>query len=79
MGEGGRGLAMYAGLMFSCMAQVHEGHSYFTSSVLLYVSFLTALEQIYEESHKPEALGLSKVLTDCQHYFAIYLLDFVVP
>ena len=40
---------------------------------------MTTLEQIYEGSHEPEALGLSKILTRPSTLFTIYLLDFVLP
>ena len=35
------------------------------------------LNDIYEESHEPEALGLSKVL--CKLIAAVHLLDYVLP
>lgn len=33
----------------------------------------------YEESHEPEAFGISKILIKQSTLFAIYLLDFVLP
>ena len=44
-----------------------------------YGAIVTTLEQIYEESHEPEALGLTKILTRSSTLFAIYLLDSVLP
>ena len=44
-----------------------------------YGAIVATLEQIYEESHEPEALGLSKILTRSSTFFTIYLLDFVLP
>ena len=44
-----------------------------------YGAIVTTLKQIYEESHEPEALGLSKILTRPSTLFTIYLLDFVLP
>ena len=38
-----------------------------------------ALETIYQESHEPEALGISKVLSKPSTLFAIYLLDYILP
>ena len=43
-----------------------------------YGAVVITLEQIYEESHEPEALGLTKILTRSSTLFAIYLLDFVL-
>ena len=39
---------------------------------------MTILEQIYEELHEPEELGLTKILTTSSRLFATYLLDFVL-
>ena len=36
---------------------------------------MTTVEQIYEELHEPEELGLTKVLTRSSTLFTIYLLD----
>ena len=44
-----------------------------------YSSIVPALDGIYSESHKPEALGLSKVLSKPSTLFAIFLLDEVLP
>ena len=44
-----------------------------------YGAIVTILEQIYEESQEPEALGLTKILTRSSTLFAIYLLDSVLP
>ena len=44
-----------------------------------YGAIIATLEQIYEESHEPEALGLSKILTRSSTLFTIYLLYFVLP
>lgn len=44
-----------------------------------YGAIVATLEQIYEESHEPEALGLSKILKRSSTLFTIYLLDFVLP
>jgi hypothetical protein len=44
-----------------------------------YGAIVTTLEQIYEGSHEPEALGLSKILRRSSTLFAIYLLDFLLP
>ena len=40
---------------------------------------MSALESIYLESHKPEALGISKILSKPSTLFAIYLLDYILP
>ena len=37
------------------------------------------LENIYEQSHEPEALGISKALSKESTLSAIFLLDFVLP
>ena len=44
-----------------------------------YSSIVLALENIYETSHEPEALGLSKVLSSHSTIAAIYLLDYILP
>lgn len=44
-----------------------------------YEAIICTLEKIYEESHEPEAFGISKILTKQSTLFAIYLLDFVLP
>ena len=40
---------------------------------------MSALESIYHESHEPEALGISKILSKPSTLFAIYLLDYILP
>ena len=40
---------------------------------------MSALETIYQESHEPQALGISKILSKPSTLFAIYLLDYVLP
>ena len=44
-----------------------------------YVAIVTALESFYEQTHEPEALGLSKALSRKSTVIAMYLLDFVLP
>ena len=44
-----------------------------------YVAIVTALESFYEQTHEPEALGLSKALSWKSTVIAMYLLDFVLP
>ena len=46
-----------------------------------YAAIVITLENIYEQSHEPEALGISKALSKESTLSAIYiyLLDFVVP
>ena len=44
-----------------------------------YTSIVLALENIYETSHEPEALGLSKVLSSHSTIAAMYLLDYILP
>ena len=44
-----------------------------------YSALVYALNNIYEESHEPEALGLSKSLCRLSTIAAIHLLDFVLP
>ena len=41
-----------------------------------YSSIVLALENIYETSHEPEALGLSKALSSHSTIAAMYLLDY---
>ena len=43
-----------------------------------YVAIVTALESFYEQTHEPEALGLSKALSRKYTVIAMYLLDFIV-
>ena len=40
---------------------------------------MSALETIYQESHEPEALGISKILSKPSTLFAIYHLDYILP
>ena len=44
-----------------------------------YGVIVSALETIYQESRKPEALGISKILSKPSTLFAIYLLDYILP
>ena len=44
-----------------------------------YSSIVLALENIYEISHEPEALGLSKALSSHSITIAMYLLDYILP
>ena len=44
-----------------------------------YSSIVLALENIYETSHEPEALGLSKALSSHSTTAAMYLLDYLLP
>ena len=44
-----------------------------------YSSIVLALGNIYETSHEPEALGLSKALSSHSTIAAMYLLDYILP
>ena len=45
-----------------------------------YIAIVAALEQIYEDSHEPKTIGISKLLMKpTTTLFVIYLLDFVLP
>ena len=44
-----------------------------------YSSIVLALEDMYETSHEPEALGLSKALSSDSTIAAMYLLDYILP
>ena len=44
-----------------------------------YSSIVLALENIYETSHEPDALGLSKALSSHSTIAAMYLLDYILP
>ena len=44
-----------------------------------YGAIVFALETIYQESHEPEALGISKISMKHSTLFAIYLLDYILP
>jgi len=44
-----------------------------------YIAIVAAFERIYEDSHKPEAIGINKILMKPTILFAFYLLDFVLP
>ena len=45
-----------------------------------YGAIVSALEEtIYQESHEPEALGISKILSKPSTLFAVYLLDYILP
>jgi len=44
-----------------------------------YIAIVAAFEQIYEDYHEPEAIGINKFLMKLATLFAIHLLDFVLP
>ena len=44
-----------------------------------FVAIVCTLNSLYEETHEPEALGISKALTGKSTVFALYLLDCVLP
>ena len=44
-----------------------------------YAAIVITLENIYEQSHEPEALGISKALSKESTLSATFLLDFVLP
>ena len=44
-----------------------------------YSSIVLALGNIYETSHEPEALGVSKALSSHSTIAAMYLLDYILP
>ena len=44
-----------------------------------YSSRVLALENIYETSHEPKALGLSEALSSHSTIAAMYLLDYILP
>ena len=44
-----------------------------------YAALITALENIHETSHEPEALGLGKALSKWKTIPAIFLLDYTLP
>ena len=46
---------------------------------MCYSAIVLALDGIYNESHIPEALGLSKILSKPSTLYAIYLLDEILP
>ena len=43
------------------------------------MSYSVILDGIYNESHRPEALGLSKILSKPSTLHAIFLLDEILP
>ena len=44
-----------------------------------YGAIVSAPETIHQESHEPEALGISKILSKPSTLVAIYLLDYILP
>ena len=44
-----------------------------------YSAIVLGLDNIYNESHKPEALGLCKILSKASTLYSIYLLDKILP
>ena len=55
-------------------------HEHFVKAVKAsYSSIVLALENIYETSHEPEALGLSKALSSHPTIATMYLLDYILP
>ena len=55
-------------------------HKHYVKAVKAsYSSIVLARENIYETSHEPEALGLSKALSSHSTIAAMYLLDYILP
>ena len=44
-----------------------------------YIAVVITLNNIYEETHQPEVLGISKALSSKSTISAVYLLDYVLP
>ena len=44
-----------------------------------YAAIVTALNDIHENTHEPEALGLGKALTKLNTVAAMYMLDYIFP
>ena len=44
-----------------------------------YIAIVTTLNNIYEETHQPEALGISKALSSKSTISAVYLLNYILP
>ena len=44
-----------------------------------YIAIVITLNNIYEETHQPEALGISKALSSKSTVSTVYLLDYVLP
>ena len=44
-----------------------------------YGAIVTALDDIHESTHEPEALGLSNALSKPSTVAAMYMLDYVLP
>ena len=44
-----------------------------------YSAIVSALNNIYEQTHQPEALGISKAMCKPSTMCAMYLLDYVLP
>ena len=53
-------------------------HEHCINSKSKYSSIVLALENIYETSHEPEALGQSKALSSHSTIAAMYLLDYIL-
>ena len=58
--------------------RVHE-HCVKAIKEASYSSIVFALKNIYETSHEPEGLGLSKGLSSHSTIAAMYLLDYILP
>ena len=46
---------------------------------MLVTAQVLPLENVYETSHEPEALGLSKALSSHSTIAAMHLLDYILP
>ena len=44
-----------------------------------YIAIVITLNNMYEETHQPEALGISKALSSKSTVSALYVLDYVLP
>ena len=44
-----------------------------------YIAIVITLNNVYEETHQPEGLGISKALSSKSTVSAVYLLDYVLP
>ena len=44
-----------------------------------YITIVITFNNIYKETHQPEALGISKALSSKSTISAVYLVDYVLP
>ena len=65
--------------MYTALTTLWKIFKYVSTVKKCYGAIVSALESIYQASHEPEALSISKILLKPSTLFTIYLLDYILP